>query len=97
MDIKTTIGQLRILAIAEGFSYISFGITMPLKRMYSMPEPNYYVGMAHGILFIAYILLCFLAAKKYNWNFKTLFLAGIASLIPFGTFVADSKIFKKIN
>jgi len=95
MDFKTTIGQLRFLAIAEGISYISFGITMPLKRIYNMPAPNYYVGMAHGVLFIAYILFCLISYKKYNWSFKKLFLAGIASLIPFGTFVADVKLFKE--
>ena len=95
MDFKTTIGKLRFLAIAEGFSWIPFGITIPLKRLYDMPAPNFYFGMAHGVLFIAYILFCLIAYKKYNWSFKKLFLAGIASLIPFGTFVADVKLFKE--
>ncbi len=95
MEPTSNMKRLRFLAIAEGISYLSFFITVPLKRIYGIEEPNYFVGMAHGILFIAYILLCLIVAKEYKWNFKTLFFAGIASLIPFGTFVADAKIFKK--
>ncbi|MTI19932.1 DUF3817 domain-containing protein [Fulvivirga sp. RKSG066] len=94
MNLKTPIGRLRLLAILEGISYLLFAITMPLKYVFGITQPNFYVGMAHGWLFIAYILLCFLAILYYKWSIKTSFLALIASLIPFGTFVADSKIFK---
>lgn len=87
--------NLRIVAILEGISYLLLGITMPLKYVYEMPKPNYFVGMAHGVLFIAYIILVLWVGKKYKWNLLTLFWALLASLIPFGTFVADAKIFKK--
>jgi integral membrane protein len=51
--------------------------------------------MAHGVLFIAYCIWVIVVANDKKWKFSTTFLAGIASLLPFGTFVADSKIFKK--
>jgi integral membrane protein len=95
MNFKTLIGQLRILAIAEGISYLLLALTMPLKYMYDMPMPNKIVGMAHGVLFIAYCVWVIVVANDKKWNYKTTFLAGLASLLPFGTFVADAKIFKK--
>jgi len=51
--------------------------------------------MAHGVLFIMYVALVILVQSKYKWSLKTTFWALLASIIPFGTFVADSKIFKK--
>ena len=95
MDFKTKLGQLRFLAISEGISYLLFALTMPIKYMLHIPLPNKVVGMAHGFLFIAYCLWVIIVAIEKKWNFGTTFLAGIASLIPFGTFMADSKIFKK--
>ena len=95
MNIRTLLGQLRLLAIMEGISYLLFALTMPLKYVFDIPQPNYFVGIAHGILFIAYVLWVIVVANDRKWDFKTLFLAGIASLIPLGTFVADAKIFRK--
>lgn len=86
---------LRILAFAEGISYLLFALTMPLKKIYGVTEPNKIVGYAHGFLFLAYCIWVILVSSEKKWNTKTTLLAGFASLVPFGTFVADSKIFKK--
>lgn len=94
MNFKNALKTLRILAIFEGVSYLLLGLTMPLKYMCEMPMPNKVVGMAHGVLFIAYVVFVFLVNQSQKWKFSTLFWAYFASLIPFGTFVADAKIFK---
>lgn len=60
-----------------------------------MPLPNKIVGYAHGILFIAYMAWLYLNWVDRKWNFKTLVLLFIASLVPFGTFIADNKFLKK--
>ena len=60
-----------------------------------MPKPNYVVGMAHGLLFILYVLLLLQVAFVYKWGFLKTSLAFLASLIPFGTFYADKKMFSK--
>lgn len=97
MTIKTLLGRLRIVAILEGISYLLFAITMPLKYMLDIPEPNYFVGMAHGLLFIVYIILAIQAIIEFGWDFKTSFLVLIASLIPAGTFYVDAKILRLQN
>lgn len=95
---ETNLKILRILGIIEGISYLTlFGITMPLKYMMNMPEPNYIVGLLHGILFVAYVLWVFIVYRQYNLSIKRTFLLLVASLLPFGTFVTDSKILKGLE
>ena len=85
---------LRLLALLEGISYLLLiGICMPLKYIFDIPEPTYPVGLAHGVLFVAYCVWVLIVTREKKWPFTTMFLAGIASLLPFGTFVADAKIF----
>lgn len=86
--------EFRIIAIIEGVSYLAFGITMPLKYMYEITEPNYVIGMLHGLVFLLYCLwLLILILKKYCTIQKGI-LFFIASLLPFGTFYMDYKYLK---
>lgn len=87
----------RTIALLEGVSYVLFGITMPLKYVYGILEPNFYVGMAHGLLFMVYCLIGLTCAIKFRWSF--LFSVGVflASLIPFGTFYLEAKYLKKLD
>lgn len=94
MNFKSALGALRIVGILEGISFLSFLVTMPLKYWMDITAPNKIVGMAHGVLFIAYVFLVFWASTETKWSMKTKFWAYTASLLPFGTFVADAKIFK---
>jgi len=94
MNYKTTIGRFRIVAILEGISFLLFGITMPLKYQWEIMWPNYYVGMTHGLLFCLYIFLCLQVIFIYRWGPGKSFLALAASLVPFGTFIADKKLFR---
>lgn len=84
--------QLRVLAILEGISYISFGLTMPLKYLMDIKEPNFIVGMIHGVLFIAYCIWVILNHFSLKWTLKQTAILLVASLIPFMTFWADKRI-----
>ncbi|MEQ8361861.1 MAG: DUF3817 domain-containing protein [Cyclobacteriaceae bacterium] len=89
---------LRIIGVAEGISYLLLlGVCMPLKYIFHIPEPTYFVGMAHGILFVVYCLFVLLVAYQLKWSFVTIFWSLLASLLPFGPFVADKKIFSVQN
>lgn len=59
MSANSILKILRVVAILEGISYLLLFITMPLKRLYAMPEPNYFVGMAHGVLIYCLHITCF--------------------------------------
>lgn len=89
------LGKFRLVAFLEGCSFLLLGITMILKYKYEMPQPNMVVGYAHGFLFILYVALLINVWMQYKWTFTKTTLAFVASLVPFGTFVADKKLFRK--
>jgi integral membrane protein len=91
--LQTSFSRFKVVAFLEGCSFLLFAITMPLKYKFNMPGPNKIIGMAHGILFLLYIVLLVQVAIAYKWNFKKISLAFIASLLPFGTFIAAKKVY----
>ena len=95
--LKTAMGRLRIIAFMEGCSYLLLGFTMILKYKFSMPQPNYIVGLAHGILFVLYIVLLLQVSFLHRWSIVKIVMAFLASLIPLGTFYADKVLFRKFN
>jgi integral membrane protein len=93
--LKNTIGRLRIIGFLEGISFlVLLFIAMPLKYMADQPMAVKITGMAHGVLFVLYILYVIMAAVEYSWSIKKSVLAFFASLVPFGTFWADAKLFR---
>ncbi len=95
--LKTAMGRLRIVAFLEGCSFLLLGVTMILKYKFAMPQPNYVVGLAHGILFVLYVGLVFQVSFLQKWNLVKMFLAFLASLVPFGTFYADKVLFREVG
>jgi integral membrane protein len=96
--LKTVLGRLRFVAFLEGSSLlVLIGVAMPLKYFAGYPQPVRMVGMAHGVLFILYVVLLIQVTVEYNWGWKKFILAFVASVIPFGTFYADRKIFRHPN
>ena len=94
--LNSNIGRLRIIGFLEGISFLLLmGVAMPLKYIWKIPEATIAIGYAHGFLFIAYCILVIPAKLDLKWNYKITFLVLIASLLPFGTFVADRLVFKK--
>ncbi|MCR9252747.1 MAG: DUF3817 domain-containing protein [bacterium] len=96
--VKTALGRFRIVAFLEGLSFLAIlFITMPLKYGFDQPMPNKYVGMAHGVLFIAYIMMVIQLKFEKGWENKLTFLSLLASIVPFGTFYMEHKHFKQMD
>ena len=93
----TAIRRLRFIAITEGWSFlILLAVAMPLKYLASIPEPVSIIGMAHGVLFIAYILLVIQVKILHRWSIGKALLAMFASIIPFGTFYVEKKWLREL-
>jgi integral membrane protein len=93
--IKSALGRLRIVAFLEGISYlVLLGIAMPLKYLAGIPQAVRVVGMAHGVLFVLFVILLIQVAIERSWSTKKSFLSFLSSIIPFGTFYADAKWFR---
>ncbi|ALW83851.1 hypothetical protein AUC43_01270 [Hymenobacter sedentarius] len=90
----TSLGRLRLIAFLEGASLlVLLGIAMPLKYLAGQPTAVRYVGMAHGLLFILYVVLVIQVAMQQRWSLSKTALALLASVVPFGTFWADRRLF----
>ena len=70
----------RLISLLEGISYL-----LILSVTLGIISRNYvsYLGMVHGILFIAYLTFSIHASHQQKWSVITLFLLFLASIIPF--------------
>tara|TARA_R100001369_G_C3280447_1_gene161873 strand:- start:85 stop:384 length:300 start_codon:yes stop_codon:yes gene_type:complete len=88
----------RITALLEGVSYLLLlFIASPIKWFLEDPQYVKMLGMPHGLLFIAYVVLAILISADMKWSTKTVWIVLIASVIPFGTFYIDKKYLKTSN
>lgn len=86
----------RILGWLEGGSFLLLlFVGMPLKYVGGDPVVVKALGMPHGILFVAYILLANIIAEEMNWSFKVRLAAFVAAVVPFGTFIFEYLFLKK--
>ena len=86
----------RIIAFLEGLSYLLLlFFAVPVKYLLFN---DYYVrllGMPHGVLFVLYIISCFMIRKNMNWNVIQFCIVLAASILPFGTFYIERKMLRK--
>lgn len=90
--------SLMIMGYLEGTSFLLLlGIAMPLKYMMGIPEVVTYVGMAHGMLFVAYIVVLVTTAMRIKMPIWAVPAGVIGSLLPFGPFIFDHVLKKHLK
>lgn len=63
----------RLVALLEGISYILLlFIAVPIKYFGNDPQYVKMLGMPHGLLFVAYIILAIVLGSKLKWKSKSL-------------------------
>ncbi len=93
----TSLVQLRMVALAEGSSFLTLlFVAMPLKYWAGLPMAVRIVGSLHGVLFVLFIVALARAAVEYDWSLVRTLLAFVSSVIPFGTFVFDRSLKQEI-
>jgi len=86
------ISLFKITSFLEGLSYILLlFVGVPLKYLAGNNFLVKSLGMPHGLLFLAYIVIALVVRSRMKWDFKTTFIVLIASLLPFGTFYVNKK------
>ena len=77
----------KIVSWLEGISYILLlFIAVPIKYMSGDPSYVKMLGMPHGLLFVAYIIMAIMLKYELEWKGKTFWWVCLLSLLPFGTF-----------
>lgn len=94
---KSEIKKLRLVALLEGISFLALlFVAMPIKYMMDKPIFVEVLGPIHGLLFVLFVVLAYIYGEKCNWSFKKMGLIMLSSVLPFGTFYADHKVFSKL-
>lgn len=83
------------IAKLEGISLLALlFFAMPMKYIYHQDIYVRYIGMAHGVLFIAYVFGAIYLKFEEEWGFKKTIVVLLGSVIPFGTFYVEKTYFK---
>ena len=83
----------RLLSVIEGLSLILLlFVAMPLKYYFDMPVFVAYVGMGHGVLFLAYIALSLPVSHQQKWSVLLWSASLLASMIPFACFILEKHL-----
>lgn len=95
---SNAINRFRLIAMLEGISFLLLlCIAMPLKYYAGLPIAVRIVGMAHGVLFVAYGVLVAMFVFRRMWSVGKGAEAMMYSLLPFGTFVLDAKLKREMQ
>lgn len=82
-----TPAHLRLISFLEGISFIVLiFIAMPLKYKFDQPFLVPYAGMAHGVLFIIFIVVLLVVCQVRGWSLKVFLIGLIALILPFAPF-----------
>ncbi|GGA11175.1 putative membrane protein YdzA [Paenibacillus marchantiophytorum] len=93
--LQRSLNLLRYVGWAEGTSFlVLLLIAMPLKYFFHTPQAVLFVGMAHGALFVLYLLSLAWVTFLHRWSMLRVLLAFLAAFIPFGPFLFDRRIRK---
>lgn len=91
--LKSSLNRFRLISYIEGFSYlILVFFAMPLKYLFDNPFYVKILGMAHGVLFILFVILLLDVMRKMSWKLRFSAEIFILSLIPFGSFIIEKRV-----
>lgn len=89
---ELSVRTFRIISTLDAISFLLLlGIAMPLKYIWGWPQMVQVVGMAHGVLFLIYLIGAYFMKEKLQWSWGTLFIVMLCSVLPFGPFYAERK------
>ena len=87
---EKSIKAFQLISTLEAISFlVLLGIAMPLKYIWDSPLMVQTVGMAHGILFLMYIVGAVFISQKLDWSYNKLGVAVLCSVVPFGPFYVE--------
>jgi integral membrane protein len=89
----------KIIALLEGISYLVLFSNMLFVKPTNLALYKTFlfpIGMAHGLLFVIYIILAIMLKFENSWNVKKFGVICIASVIPFGAFYVEKKYLKNV-
>ena len=82
-------GWFRIIAFAEAVSWVGLLVGMYFKYL-GTPRTEVGVkvfGMAHGLVFVAFVVAALMVGIAFRWSVSTWLLALLGSIVPLGSVI----------
>lgn len=84
--------SFRLLSLVEGLSLITLlFIAMPARYQFGI-DFVWPVGMAHGLLWLAYVAFSLVVSHLQRWSVWLWLLALLCSVLPFGFLLLDRRL-----
>ena len=88
--LQASLKTLTQVGFLEGCSFLLLlGVAMPLKYTLGIHEAVRFAGSAHGVLFIAYLVVLLMTAHRVRFPLWGMPLGVVAAILPFGPFLFD--------
>ena len=86
------LNAFRLLSLIEGLSLITLlFIAMPARYQFDV-DFVWPVGMAHGVLWLAFVVVSLLVSHLQRWSIGAWLLALLCSVLPFGFLLLDARL-----
>ena len=86
----------RLLSLVEGLSLITLlFIAMPARYYFGM-DFVWPVGMAHGLLWMAFVVASLVVSHVQRWPVTGWLLALLCSVLPFGFVLLDRRLKREV-
>ncbi|WP_368499431.1 DUF3817 domain-containing protein [Herbiconiux sp. A18JL235] len=80
----------RIASVAEAVTWTALIAAMVARYVFAAEVPFFFaVGLAHGVVFIAFVAVCVVVGLNQRWAWWAIVLSALAAVPPYGTVVAD--------
>lgn len=92
-DLRGALLRYRVLAYMVGVGLVVLVcVGVPLQVWAGQRGVATIVGIAHGYLFMVYLLLTFDLARRAGWRLTRVALVGLAGTVPFLSFYAERRV-----
>ena len=90
MNPRTAVQLFRAVAVAEAITWVGLLAGMYVKYVPETSELGVKVfGPIHGAVFVLYVVITLVTARRLRWSPGTTLLALVASIPPFATVVFE--------
>jgi integral membrane protein len=98
VSVETALRNYRISAWVTGIGLLVLVfVAMPLKYFFGQPQLVAVVGVAHGFLYMAYIVLTLLLAERARWKPLDALVILLAGTIPVASFIAERRVTHRVR
>ncbi|CEA08812.1 hypothetical protein BN1051_02170 [Arthrobacter saudimassiliensis] len=102
-QIRSALGFYKVFSYVTGIFLLLLVLEMIMKYVLDIPAPmigslNLYTGVliAHGWLYVVYLIADFRLWQLMRWPFSKFVLIALGGVVPFLSFIVEARIHKQV-